>query len=244
MGSYPCASTWSAGSARAMFWSAAPDFHVGLSPAHFRVSAHHICRWGKTTSAATWRFLAMAPAVSSTCPHRPHVTVANLTGNFGSRAARAPIVECLISPELPGPRSCTWFVGRAGRLCALAARGWGGDSSAASQTLGLSSGPACHCVGGLVISGAQYHGCVHIGAGAHTGALARHRPAMRQRILGSHALPCHRRMGITTQINVLPCCIAAQTGFVPLKVAFDCAFAVCTSGSAHTHHPPTVPFSL
>ena len=28
--------------------------------------------------------------------------------------------------------------------------------------------------------------------------------AMRQRILGSHTPPCHRRMVITTQFNVLP----------------------------------------
>ena len=35
--------------------------------------------------------------------------------------------------------------------------------------------------------------------------------AMRQRILGSHTPPCHRRMVITTQFNVLPCCTAAQT---------------------------------
>ena len=46
----------------------------------------------------------------------------------------------------------------------------------------------------------------------HTKAhsLHRHR-AMRQRILGSHMPPCHRRMVITTQFNVLPCCTAAQT---------------------------------
>ena len=33
---------------------------------------------------------------------------------------------------------------------------------------------------------------------------------MRQRILGSHTPPCHRRMVITTQFSVLPCCPAAQ----------------------------------
>ena len=54
---------------------------------------------------------------------------------------------------------------------------------------------------------------------------------MRQRILGSHTPPCHRRMVITTQFNVLPCCTAAQTSSVPLQVAFDCALAICTSGS-------------
>ena len=70
--------------------------------------------------------------------------------------------------------------------------------------------------------------------------------AMRQWILGSHTPPCHRRMVITTQFSVLPCCTAAQTSSVPLQVAFDCALAlaICTSGSARTHHPPTVPVSL
>ena len=67
---------------------------------------------------------------------------------------------------------------------------------------------------------------------------------MRQRILGSHTPPCHRRMVITTRFSVLPCCTAAQTSFVPLQVALDCALAICTSGSARTHHPPTVPVSL
>ena len=42
--------------------------------------------------------------------------------------------------------------------------------------------------------------------------------AMRQRILGSHTPPCDRRMVITTQFSVLPCCTAAQTNFVPLQV--------------------------
>ena len=70
--------------------------------------------------------------------------------------------------------------------------------------------------------------------------------AMRQRILGSHTPACHRRMVITTQFSVLPCCTAAQTSFVPLRVAFDCtlALAICTSWSARTYHPPTVPVSL
>ena len=40
--------------------------------------------------------------------------------------------------------------------------------------------------------------------------------AMRQRIMGSHTPPCHRRMVITTQFSVLPCCTAAQTSSVPL----------------------------
>ena len=44
---------------------------------------------------------------------------------------------------------------------------------------------------------------------------------MRQRILGSHTPPCHKRMVITTQFNVLPCCTAAQTSSVPLQVAFE-----------------------
>ena len=42
---------------------------------------------------------------------------------------------------------------------------------------------------------------------------------MRQRTLGLHTPPCHRRMVITTQFNVLPCCTAAQTSSVPLRVA-------------------------
>ena len=75
--------------------------------------------------------------------------------------------------------------------------------------------------------------------------IVRHwRLAMRQRILGSHTPPCHRRMVITTQFNVLPCCTAAQTSSVPLQVAFECALTVWASGSARTHHPPTVLVSL
>ena len=70
--------------------------------------------------------------------------------------------------------------------------------------------------------------------------------AMRQRILGSHTPPCHRRMVITTQFSVLPCCTAAQTSSVPLQVAFDgaLALAISTSRSTRTHNPPTVPVSL
>ena len=70
------------------------------------------------------------------------------------------------------------------------------------------------------------------------------RRAMRQRILGSHTPPCHRRMVITTQFNVLPCCTATQTSSVPLQVAFDCALTINTYWSARTHHPPTVLVSL
>ena len=44
------------------------------------------------------------------------------------------------------------------------------------------------------------------------------RGAMRRRILGSHTPPCHRRMVITTQFSVLPCCTATQTSAVPLQV--------------------------
>ena len=70
--------------------------------------------------------------------------------------------------------------------------------------------------------------------------------AMRQRILGSHTPPCHRRMVITTKFSVFPRCTAAQTSSVPLQVAADCALAlaICTLRSARTHHPPTVPVSL
>ena len=70
------------------------------------------------------------------------------------------------------------------------------------------------------------------------------RGAMRQRILRSHTTPCHRRMVITTQFIVSPCCTAALTSSVPLQVVCDCAWAACTSGSTRTHHPPTVPVSL
>ena len=45
--------------------------------------------------------------------------------------------------------------------------------------------------------------------------------AMRQRILGSHTPPCHRRMVITTQFNVSPRCTAALLGYVPLQVVYD-----------------------
>ena len=58
--------------------------------------------------------------------------------------------------------------------------------------------------------------------------------AMRQRILGSHTPPCHRRMVITTQFSVLPCCTTAQTSSVPPQVAFDCALAYIWVSS----HPP------
>ena len=70
--------------------------------------------------------------------------------------------------------------------------------------------------------------------------------AMRERILGSHTPPCHRRMVFTTLFSVLPCCTAAQASSVPLQVVADCALAlaICTFGSARTHHPPTVPVSL
>ena len=65
-------------------------------------------------------------------------------------------------------------------------------------------------------------------------------------ILGSHTPPCHRRIVVTTQFSVLPCCAAAQTSYVPLRVAADCALAlaISTFGSARSHHPPTVPVSL
>ena len=69
---------------------------------------------------------------------------------------------------------------------------------------------------------------------------------MREQMLGSHTPPCHKRMVCTTQFSVLPCCPAAQTSFVPLQVAVDCALAlgICKCGSTRTQHPPTVPVSL
>ena len=57
--------------------------------------------------------------------------------------------------------------------------------------------------------------------------------AMRQRILGSHTPPCHRRMVITTQFSVMPCRTAAQTSSVPLQVAFDGALALAICASVH-----------
>ena len=38
-------------------------------------------------------------------------------------------------------------------------------------------------------------------------------------------------MVITTQFNVLPCCTAAQTSSVPLRVAFECALGRGGGGS-------------
>ena len=67
---------------------------------------------------------------------------------------------------------------------------------------------------------------------------------MRQRILGSHTPPCHRRMVITTQFNVSPRCTAALLGSVQLQLVYESALAAYTSGSARTHHPLTVPVSL
>ena len=75
-------------------------------------------------------------------------------------------------------------------------------------------------------------------------SLSNHSRAMRQRILGSHTPPCHRRMVITTQFNVSPRRTAALLGSVPLQVVYDCALAAYTSGSARTHHAPTAPVSL
>ena len=63
-------------------------------------------------------------------------------------------------------------------------------------------------------------------------------------MLRSHTPPCHRRMVITTQFSVLPCCTAAQTISVPLQLTFNCALAICASGSERTHQPPTVLVSL
>ena len=97
---------------------------------------------------------------------------------------------------------------------------------------------------------------------------------MRQRKLGSHTPPCHRRMVITTLfsggrgheatetglayapvsqahghnhiVQCVSCCTAAQTSSVPHQVVADCTLAsvLWTLRSARTHHPPTVPVSL
>ena len=44
--------------------------------------------------------------------------------------------------------------------------------------------------------------------------------AMRQRILGLHTPPCHRRMVITIQFNVSPRCTTTLLGSVPLQVVY------------------------
>ena len=64
--------------------------------------------------------------------------------------------------------------------------------------------------------------------------------------MGSHTPSWHRRMVITTQFSVLPCCTAAQATSVPLQLADDCALALAISifGSARSHDPPTAPVSL
>ena len=72
---------------------------------------------------------------------------------------------------------------------------------------------------------------------------------MRQRILGSHTPPCHRRMVITTLSSMF--CLAA------LQRKLDqCRMLPCVRhsrwllkvlrlfGSARSHHPPTTPVSL
>ena len=75
------------------------------------------------------------------------------------------------------------------------------------------------------------------------------RRAMRQRILGSHTPPCHRRMVITT-LSSMFCLAALQRKPDPCQM-LPC---VCHSkwlskilrlfGSARSHHPPTASVSL
>ena len=70
---------------------------------------------------------------------------------------------------------------------------------------------------------------------------------MRQRKLGSHMPPCHRRMVITTLFSVLLAALQRRsTSSIPHKVVADCALALVlwTLRSARTHHPPTMPVSL
>ena len=73
--------------------------------------------------------------------------------------------------------------------------------------------------------------------------------AMRQRILGSHTPPCHRRMVITTLSSMF--CLAAlqrkpdQCRMLPcIRHSRWLSKVLKLSGSAGSHHPPTAPVSL
>jgi hypothetical protein len=82
--------------------------------------------------------------------------------------------------------------------------------------------------------------CIPVGSGAG---------AMRQRILGSHTPPCHRRMVITTLSSMF--CLAAlqrkpdQCRMLPcIRHSRWLSKVLRLFGSARTHHPPTAPVSL
>ena len=77
---------------------------------------------------------------------------------------------------------------------------------------------------------------------------------MRQRILGSHTPPCHRRMVITTLSSMF--CLAALQRNALQRKPDQCRMLPCVRhsrwlskvlrlfGSARSHHPPTAPVSL
>ena len=72
---------------------------------------------------------------------------------------------------------------------------------------------------------------------------------MRQRILGSHTPPCHRRMVITTLSSMF--CLATlprkpdQCRMLPrMSYSRWLSNVLWLSGSARSHHPPTAPVSL
>ena len=67
---------------------------------------------------------------------------------------------------------------------------------------------------------------------------------MRQRILGSHTPPCHRRMVITT-LNSMFCLAALQRKPNQcIRPSRWLSKDLRLSGSPRSHHPPTAPVSL
>ena len=80
-------------------------------------------------------------------------------------------------------------------------------------------------------------------------AIFQTRGAMRQRILGSHTPPCHRRMVIITLSSMF--CLAAlqckpdQCRMLPcVRHSRWLSKVLRLFGSARSHHPPTAPVSL
>ena len=131
------------------------------------------------------------------------------------RAACAPAQRVAFSGDAPravapGPRHCARHRAggpaspprdrRAVRSAVQQLRG-----GAPNQNWPVDGGRECDCWSGGGGGVALKRGGGSEGVGA----------AMRQRILGSHTPPCHRRMVITTQFNVLHCCTAAQSSSVP-----------------------------
>ena len=153
------------------------------------------------------------------CLHPQCVPGSVPQGCLGSGTAAACLAACM-GRDVVGVRRRAWWP---------AHRGWWRPRRLPLRGLwdGLWGGGGRRCSGALL----RLSGC----AGA-----------MRQRKLGSHTPPCHRRMVITTLFSVFSCCTAAQTSSVPHQVVVDCALALVlwTLTSARTHHPPTVMVSL